>query len=101
MAIDDFTTTIQLDKNNTTAYNNRAYTYYELGLFAQSLSDYNKAIKISGSNAGLYYGRSELFAKMNKHREALRDAKTAIELSPDNNKYREWHKKLTTINAVP
>jgi tetratricopeptide (TPR) repeat protein len=70
------------------------------GIFGESLGDYNKAIKISGSNADLYYGRSELFAKMNKHREALRDAITATELSPDNNKYREWHKKLTTITAV-
>jgi tetratricopeptide (TPR) repeat protein len=101
MAIDDFTRAIQLDNNNTTAYNNRAYTYYELGLFTESMGDYNKAIKISDSNADLYYGRSELFAKMNKHREALRDAKTAIELSPDNNKYREWHNKLTTITEVP
>lgn len=93
-AIDDFTRIIQIDKSNTAAYNNRAYTYYEMGQYPEALKDYGRAIEITPSNADLYYGRSEVFLKLNKFKEASCDAKKAIELEPHNSKYNEWFNKL-------
>jgi tetratricopeptide (TPR) repeat protein len=83
-----------LDDVNVLAYNNRAYTYYELGDYSNAMKDYNSAIKIEPSNADLFYGRSELFLNIKKDQKALSDAQIAVELNPGSNKYQEWYRKL-------
>jgi len=61
-------------------YNNRGFTFKNLGRFAEALSDYNCAIELDQSLDAAYANRGNLNDIMGHHEEALADLSHAVEL---------------------
>jgi tetratricopeptide (TPR) repeat protein len=71
LAVQDFTTCIEIDPKMTEAYNNRATAYARSGELAKAITDFEAAIKLSPSNAALYNAKGIILAKANRDPEAI------------------------------
>ena len=94
-AIIDYSHAIRINRNNVTAYNNRAYTFFELKRYQDALRDFNTALKIEPRNAEILYNRSTLFYKLNMYIYSFNDISKSMEIEPKNNKYKEWYKEVS------
>lgn len=63
------------------AYNNRGYSYMQLGKFDLAIEDFNVALKLSPTSM-TYNNRSQAFLKKGDSAKALADVFKAIELNP-------------------
>ncbi|MEI0566033.1 tetratricopeptide repeat protein [Brachyspira pulli] len=71
---------IELDPNNSAAYNNRGNAKKDLVQYEEALKDYNKAIELDPNNSAAYYNRGSLKINLEEYKEAIKDFNKAIEL---------------------
>jgi tetratricopeptide (TPR) repeat protein len=55
MALLDTYKIISLKPESVSAYSNRGFLYYKLGMYQKSLKDYAKALSLNPKYAGAYY----------------------------------------------
>ena len=79
-AIKDFTSIINLDKNNCEAYYNRANAEFNLRQSKDALADYNKAIELKPDYADAFYNRAFLKQYLNDKNGACNDWNKAVAL---------------------
>ena len=79
-----YSKTIELDPNNSTAYNNRGVAKYCLGQYEEAIKDYDKAIEIDPNYRNAYNNRGLAKKNLGQYKDALKDYKKALELDPNN-----------------
>lgn len=80
--IELYTKVIQLDPNNSAAYNNRGIVYRKLLNFDKALEDYTKAIEIDHKDVDAYFNRGNTYRKLSNFDKAIEDYTIAIEIDP-------------------
>ena len=80
-AIDLFSYAINIDSNNSMAYNNRGLCYLLIGKSSLALIDFNKAIKLDSQNPFFFSNRATLYAKLNQINKAYADDSISINLN--------------------
>jgi len=83
LAIDEFTTAIQLNPNYTEAYFMRGYVYDELYQYQRAIEDYDKAIQLDPHDASAYNNRGITYQKLGAYQRSIQDFNRAILLDPD------------------
>ena len=78
-----FSDIINLDNNNSTAYNNRGITKQFQGKYSEAILDYDKAIRLKPNDADFYNNRGFSKHSQSKYDEAILDYNKAIELNPN------------------
>lgn len=81
-AMRDYTSAIDLDKNNSNYYQARGITYRVLDEYDKALADFNKAIALTPNSFSLYDRRAECYADMGDYAKALADLDKALALNP-------------------
>jgi serine/threonine protein kinase len=81
-AIENYTTAISLDPQNSISYNNRGTAYYEKGNYDQAIKDYSKAIELNPLYFTSYNNRGTAYYKKGNYDAAIIDCNKAIELNP-------------------
>ena len=67
-AIEDYTTSIELDPGIADAWYNRGCSWYEVGDYDRSIADLTRAIELAPTN-GLYHGQRSLVYHFNDQPE--------------------------------
>jgi tetratricopeptide (TPR) repeat protein len=80
-AIVEYTNAIDIDKNDTDAYNNRGIAYYQIGEYINAIGDFNKVIANEPNEIFAYQSRAITYNTIGLHREANKDYKKVIELN--------------------
>lgn len=80
LAVYYYTEALKIKPNNSTAYNNRAWSKYLMGQCSGALSDANKAISL-GADEFSYHTRASIYLCLNRCREALNDLDKAISVA--------------------
>lgn len=84
-AIKSLTEAIDLDPNDTRAYNNRGNVHYEKGDYAAAIKDYTEALKLDPKSswaASTYTQRGRLKALLKNYEGARSDYTEAIKIQP-------------------
>lgn len=79
-AIDLINKSINLNKNNYSAFNNLSICHSNLGNHDESLKNYNKAIKLKPNYAEAYNNRGVVLKSLGRIDEAIKSYNKAIEL---------------------
>ena len=83
-AIKNYNKSIDLDPNNSYAYNNRGLTKNNLEQYFDAVKDYDKAIELEPNNSVIYYNRGLAKTHLWQYEEAIEDYNKAIELDNNN-----------------
>ena len=83
-AIKNYNKSIDLDPNNSYAYNNRGLTKNNLEQYFDAVKDYDKAIELEPNNSVIYYNRGLAKTHLWQYEEAIEDYNKAIELDHNN-----------------
>jgi tetratricopeptide (TPR) repeat protein len=81
-ALADYNKAIELEDNNSTAYNNRGVIWESLGYPDKALADYDRAISLKPNGAVSYKNRADLYETLNEFSKALEDYTAALEKDP-------------------
>lgn len=73
---------IELNPNNSLAYNNRGNVLLSNKEYNKAISEYNKAIELDPRNPKFYNNRGIAYKKIEDYDKAIRDYEKAIELEP-------------------
>ena len=82
-ALAAYTEAVELNPKLAMAYNNRGYTYTELGRYELAMSDLNKALELEPKLAIAYNNRGRVFSRWNQYEHAIADYNKALELNPN------------------
>jgi tetratricopeptide (TPR) repeat protein len=82
-AIRDFTRSIELKPDLSSAYYNRGVAYGKKGDHDRAIQDYTKAIELEPDFAEPYNNRGTVYARNSEYDRAIQDYTKAIELKPD------------------
>ncbi len=63
----EFTKAIHEDFNDSEAYENRAFAYYNLKKYYPSIKDYTSALKLNPENKNIYLNRGTIYYKIKKY----------------------------------
>ena len=80
-AIKSFSKAINIDENNSKAYNNRGLCYLLIGKNSLGLIDFNKAIKLDRKNPFFISNRATCYDNLKKFNNAYNDYSNAINLN--------------------
>lgn len=75
--------TLQVTKDNYTAYFIRAKAYYELGQYQRAVDDCSKALRLKPDFAAVYFSRGAAYDKLGEYHLAVTDYGKTISLQPD------------------
>ena len=79
-AIEDFTSSIQINPSDADAYFYRGNAFYELGNKSEAIEDYTQAIKINDSDADAYINRGNVRDELEDNQGARADFQVAADL---------------------
>ena len=82
-ALKAYSRAIELNPNNTAAFNNRGVAYHGKGKLDLAVKDYNIAIKLNPDDANAYSNRGNVYREMGEFNRAIDDTNTAIKLNPN------------------
>ncbi len=82
-AIEEFNKALELDPNYGYALNGLAYTYAEIGDYAQAIECFKRYATMSPGDANPFDSMGELYFRIGQLDEALVKYKEAIEVKPD------------------
>jgi len=82
-ALEEFNTALELDPNYGEALNGIAYTYAEMGDYAQAIEYFKRYAAVSPGDANPFDSMGELYFRMGQVDEALAKYKEAIDVKPD------------------
>jgi tetratricopeptide (TPR) repeat protein len=80
-ALRDYTEYINLNPNDSSAYQARAGVYIRVGDYESALSDYTEYINYKPKDPNGYTGRAEVYSKLGRTAQAEADKKKADELN--------------------
>jgi len=92
-----FSEVIDREPNNASAFYDRGYTLFQLGLYSESVADYDRAIQLTPHDALSYNNRGIVLQKVGRYELAKRDFYRAIELDPH---CLEAHKNLAHLHLI-
>ena len=72
----------QLKSRDAAVFNNRGFTYCEIGQYDQAISDFSKAIEINPRLAHAYNNRGAAYLYKAQYDQAISDLSKAIEIDP-------------------
>ncbi len=78
----DYNKAIELDPQNSDAYNNRGIAKKDLNDYAGAIADYNKAIELDPQHSVVYNNRGLAKNDLKDYAGAIADYDKAIELFP-------------------
>ncbi len=81
-AVEYYSTVIELDPQDSIAYNNRGSSYYKLGQYKKSIEDCNKIIELDPKNSTAYSNRGLSYYELGQYEKSIEDCNKAIELDP-------------------
>jgi len=84
LAIEKYSSAIQLKPDYAYAYNNRGAIKHDLKDYQGAIADYNKAIEYHSAYAFAYYNRSVVKFTIKNYNSSLQDANRAIQYDPNN-----------------
>ena len=110
-AIEYYTEAVNLNSQNTEAYNNRGTAYSEIGEFDNAIQDFNIAIALKPELAEVYNNRGNAYRDKGEFDNAIQNCNTAIALNPEladayHNRgwmwlhLREWEKARADLNTA-
>ena len=85
-ALADFTTAIELNPHNDSAYVNRAALYSLMDMDSKAMDDLNKAIALNPANGTAYSTRGALLNEIDRA-GALSDLEKAASIDPANKRF--------------
>ncbi len=85
-AIEHFTHSLRIDKDNAVAYNNLAWAKYNAGQCTGALSDINKSLALEKVDYS-YHTKGAIQLCLNRPHDALNDFNTALSLSTTKDAY--------------
>jgi len=85
-ALDDFTSAILLEPDNSKAYYYRGVIYRMLKDFPASLKDLNKSLELNPFNFDALYARAQVFFHLEDFPQSYEDCTRALNLEPDSEK---------------
>ena len=74
---------IELEPNNATGYENRAFVYMARGDQGRAIADYTKAIEINPNNPDAYNRRGSSYSFKGDNQRAIADFDRVIALNPN------------------
>jgi len=83
-AVSNFTQTLEINPQNSLAYNYRGDAFYRLGEYEKAQADSSRAIALNPQDANAYYDRGFARFGLGKYKEAIADYTQAIKLNPHN-----------------
>jgi serine/threonine protein kinase len=83
-AVSNFTQTIEINPQNSLAYNHRGDAFYRLGDYEKAQADSSRAIALNPQDANAYYDRGFARFGLGKYQQAIADYTQAIKLSSQN-----------------
>ena len=86
MAIEVYTSILELYPNYAEGYNQRGYAFQIKGEYDLAIADYSKAIEISPNCPVFYNNRGTAYNAKGEYDRAIADHNKAIELNPNNAK---------------
>ncbi|MBL8858888.1 MAG: tetratricopeptide repeat protein [Planctomycetes bacterium] len=89
-AIDDLTRSIDLDPNNSMAFNWRGHCFNLLGYPEEALLDYDRAIELDPTYAWSHYARGMAHHNLGRFQEAIAGYSRALALDPSMVKAWNW-----------
>lgn len=98
MAIEDYSSAIQLERRFSEAYYSRGRAYADLGQLMLAIGDYGEAIRLNAQYGKAYAARALAFAFLHRDSEARRDADRAIDLGT-NPELREVIDQLLAVES--
>jgi tetratricopeptide (TPR) repeat protein len=81
-SIQNYSKSIELNPNNSMAYNNRGLIYDQLGEYVLALQDLNKVIEITPQSAVAYVNRGAIYYSLEDYARAIQDLDQAIKINP-------------------
>jgi tetratricopeptide (TPR) repeat protein len=66
-ALQDYNKSIELNPENSRAYNNRGTVYANTNRLYDAISDYSKAIELDNALADAYYNRGDVYFNQGKY----------------------------------
>jgi len=82
-AIDDFTSAIRLNPEDSIAYRRRGDTFCKLDKYDKALSDFEKVIDLAPQDPFAYLSRGNAYHGKKEYDNAISDFDEAVELKPD------------------
>jgi tetratricopeptide (TPR) repeat protein/TolB-like protein len=82
-ALEEYNTALELDPNYGEALNGIAYTYADMGDYAQAIGYFKRYAAVSPGDANPFDSMGDLYFRMGQIDEALSKYKEAIEVKPD------------------
>jgi len=79
-AINAYDKALELNPNDTSAFNNRGFAYSNLGKYRQAILDYDRAIELNPKDADAYYNRGNAYSRLGNSIYANQDFKKAANL---------------------
>ncbi|MGO9138557.1 MAG: tetratricopeptide repeat protein [Syntrophales bacterium] len=73
---------IKKSTNKPKPYNNRGFTYFELGNYNQAIGDFDRAIELNPKYAEAYNNRGVAHDRLGNYNLAIEDFDRAIEINP-------------------
>jgi hypothetical protein len=92
-----FSEVIEREPTNASAFYDRGFTLFKLGLYSESVADYNRAIELSPHDSFSFNNRGVVLQNIGRYELAKRDFYRALELDPD---FLEAHKNLAHLQLV-
>ena len=85
-ALEDFSRSLDLDRENRFNFHNRAVIYLKLNRPEEALGDFNKAIDLAPAWGDAYSERGAVHLQLGDTRRAFEDFNRAIDLAPDSSR---------------
>jgi tetratricopeptide (TPR) repeat protein len=86
-AIEEYTSALRINPNNSFAYAGRGYTYYKKSDYDRAISDYTQSIRLNQNYAVAYDGRGFAYYQKGDYDRAITDYTQAVQLDPKNSVY--------------
>lgn len=83
-AIEAYTKAVELNPNDSGAYNNRGIVYHLTSEFEKAIADYTKAAELNPYHFSAYNNRGLVYKEIGNVEQAIADFRKALELDADN-----------------
>lgn len=83
-AVSSFTQTLEINPQNSLAYNHRGDAFYNLGDYEKAQADSSRAIALNPQDGNAYYDRGFAWFGLGKYKEAIADYTQAVKLNSQN-----------------
>ncbi len=98
-AIQKFSEALQIEPDEITYLDYRAYTFVQMGESSQALADYNRLLEIAPKRADFYTARAQVYFQIGNHEAARADVEQALNLNPTEGLALELKQKLVGVGG--